>query len=183
MGPALDLDKLIADWRGPLLGLIASWGAPWGDAEVLAQDAFAEAWLARDRFTGSWDRCPIVGAWLRGIAFNLFRNWQRSRERRAGESIDEHDLAARAESTEVARAGGALAEEGERILHAMQRLTPSHRAVLAMVYLEDSGPREVAGLLGITPKAVESRLYHARKALKLILDADAVSATKPGARP
>lgn len=182
MGPALDLDKLIADWRGPLLGLISSWGAPWGDAEKLAQDAFAEAWLARDRFTGRWDRCPIVGAWLRGIAFNLFRNWRRSRERRAGESIEEHELEARAASVDLARAGGAGADDGERILRAMQHLTPSHRAVLAMVYLEDSGPREVAGLLGITPKAVESRLYQARKAIKAILDADAVSATKRGAR-
>ena len=39
---------------------------------------------------------------------------------------------------------------------------------LRMHYLEASSSREVAALLGVTPKAVEGRLYQARKALRTL---------------
>ena len=51
----MDLATLIASYRGPLIGLIASWGAPWSDAIELAQDSFVEAWLHRDSCRGDWN--------------------------------------------------------------------------------------------------------------------------------
>ena len=43
----MDLSQLIDLYRGPLLGLIASWGGPWVVATEIAQDSFAEAYLNR----------------------------------------------------------------------------------------------------------------------------------------
>ncbi len=39
------LERWIALFRGPLTGLLASWGTDWRQAEELAMDTFAEAWL------------------------------------------------------------------------------------------------------------------------------------------
>ena len=43
----MNLTDLINIYRGPLIGLIAAWGVPWGDAVELAQDSFTTAWLNR----------------------------------------------------------------------------------------------------------------------------------------
>ena len=51
-------------------------------------------------------------------------------------------------------------------MRAFARLSLAHQTVLRVYYLEETGAREVAALLGITPKAVEDRLYQARRALR-----------------
>jgi len=78
----MDLSELIRHYRGPLVGLIASWGAPWTDAAELAQDSFADAYLNRESCSGDWTQPDIFGPWLRGVAHNLYRNWARGRRRR-----------------------------------------------------------------------------------------------------
>ena len=79
----MDLTAFIDAYRGPLVGLIASWGAPWGEAREIAQDSFAEAWLNRESCRGDWNDPAVFGRWLRGVALNQFRNWNRNRWRRA----------------------------------------------------------------------------------------------------
>ena len=79
MGGDMDLDRIIDRWRGPLVGLLGARGASPADAVELAQDAFSEAYLGRERFEGSWEDDGAVGAWLRGIALNLLRAGARRR--------------------------------------------------------------------------------------------------------
>ena len=168
-----DLEEWIAAFRGPLVGLLASWGPSWSVAEELAQDAFAEAWVGRERFRGDPRDRAAVGAWLRGIAWNLHR----ARERR-------EDLR-RAVPLEAEGPSAPSAEPDERrglLAAAFARLTGPHQAVLRMVYLEETSPREVAALLGITAKAVEDRLYQARKALRVLAEREARRSAQ-GVRP
>jgi len=64
----LDLSDFIDRFRGPLIGLIASWGANYNDASEIAQDSFADAYLNRGSCRGDWQDPEVFGAWLRGIA-------------------------------------------------------------------------------------------------------------------
>ena len=57
----MDLTRFVNTYRGPLIGLIASWGAPWTDAAEIAQDSFVEAWLKRHYCRGDWTT-PEVSA-------------------------------------------------------------------------------------------------------------------------
>lgn len=167
----LDLERHVESMRGPLTGLIAAWGAPWPDAEELAQDALAEAFVQRERFRGDPGDLGALGAWVRGIALNLVRNWKRARGRRRTEELaDDHP----------ARSGGERGDD--ELLRAIARLDVRHREVLWMHYLEETGVPELAAWLGATPKAVEIRLYKARKALRAQLErARAAAGSTPAA--
>ncbi len=156
------LEGWIAAFRGPLVGLIASWGADWRAAEELAQDTLAEAWVGRARFQGELQDLSAAGAWLRGIAFNLHRTAKRAQDRHRSRSIHETEVPAVEEAPSDERQG-ALAQ-------AFEMLNAKHQSVLRMHYLEETSARQVAALLGTSPKAVESRLYQARKALRVELN-------------
>ena len=160
----MQLEDLIDRFRGPLVGLIASWGAPWREATELAQDAFAEAWLSRRSFRGDLEDSRATGAWLRGIARNLLRDRRSSAVRRRAEAIEEVDPEAPREAEDRERA---------RLLEAMGRLSEEHRSALRVHYLEETSVRETAALLGISEKAAESRLYRARRELKRLLSTEA----------
>jgi RNA polymerase sigma factor (sigma-70 family) len=158
---AADLERWIEQFRGPLVGLLASWGRDWRAAEELAQDCFAQAWLSRERFVGNPDSLAAVGAWLRGIAFRLH-------------AVDRRREAARpSEALEREPAAPPVSEQDERrdvLARAFARLPAPQQTVLRMHYLEESSAAEVAALLGLSAKAVEDRLYQARRALRQIVE-------------
>lgn len=58
-------------------------------------------------------------------------------------------------------------ERHEQLAAAFERLKPEHQSLLRMYYLEETTSTEVAALLGLTAKAVEARLYQARKSLRV----------------
>lgn len=151
-------------FRGPLMGLIASWTPSWRDAEETAQDVFAEAWVGRARFQGDPDDPGAVGAWLRGIAFHLHQAKQRKRGRMRLVGTDTLD-AALSEADEDPDPLGKLAA----LRTGFRQLKPDQQEVLRMHYLETTTARDVGALLGITQKAVEHRLSRARQALKEIV--------------
>lgn len=155
-----DLERWIRSFRGPLIGLLASWGSDWRAAEELAQDVFAEAWVARERYTGRAGNLGEAGAWLRGIAWNSHCAARRAEERRPRRLDPALPLASEGESD----------ERRALLAAAFAELQGPHQAVLRMHYLEETSAREVAALLGLTPKAVEGRLYQARKALRELVD-------------
>lgn len=172
---AMDLDALIDRFRGPLVGLLASWGASPRDAVELAQDAFAEAYLSRERFEGEWEDAGAAGAWLRGIANKLWL--AHGRMTRRPDAIAARELAP-VEATED--------ESGEddsaaRLRALIDGLPQKWKTVLHLRYVEDSGLEEIAGLLGVSERAVEGRLHRARRALKERLDVAACGAAGDGA--
>lgn len=156
-----DFERWIEQFRGPLVGLLASWGRDWRGAEELAQDCFAEAWLARERFVGNPDSLAAVGPWLRGIAFRLHAANQRRETARSAGALD------------VEPAAPPVGEDDERregLARAFAKLPAPQQTVLRMHYLEESSAAEVAALLGLSAKAVEDRLYQARRALRQIVE-------------
>ena len=163
----MEIEHLINTWRGPLVGLLAGWGAPWADATELAQDTLVEAYLSRARLRGDPSDPNVIGPWLRGIARNLFRARRRAASRRREEEL-EHERTT-AVSTDTS---GDLDPEDARleaVRCAMARLPEKFRAVLYMHYLEETPVREVASLLGLPEKTVEGRLHQARQALRRVL--------------
>ena len=90
--PEEAFERWVEAFRGPLVGLLASWGPDWRTAEELAQDTFAEAWFGRARFRGDADDLGAVGAWLRGIAFHLHSAARRREIRARVQPIEPGDV-------------------------------------------------------------------------------------------
>ncbi len=170
----MELTDAIQRFRGPLIGLIISWGAPHADAAEIAQDSFADAWLNRDNCRGDLSDPKIFGAWLRGVAKNTHRNWARGRARRE-RRVRLLDAALLDVAHELQEADH---DELTRLRAAIDRLPTKQKEVVLMHYLEETSVIEVAALLSVTPKSVEGRLYQARRALKQIMDG--TSLTKIG---
>ncbi len=167
---SMDLTGFIDAYRGPLIGLIASWGASWTDAAEIAQDSFVEAWLKRDYCRGDWTDPAVFGRWLRGVAYNKYRNWLRSSRRfqfRAA-TIDEA-----VPQRPVAVADQNREDRLSALRRAIDRLPARQKEVVLMHYLEETSVKDVAMLLSVSPKTVEGRLYQARRDLHRMLHRDA----------
>ena len=163
----MDLTAFINAYRGPLIGLIASWGAPWSDAGEIAQDSFSEAWLSRESCRGDWNDPEVFGRWLRGVALNRYRNWARSRWRRRALTVTLGPAALEQAASECdPESAGQL----DALRQAITRLPANQRQVVLMHYLEETSVKEVAALLSVSVKTVEGRLYQARRALRRLLD-------------
>lgn len=139
------------------------------DASDLAQDTFVRVYRAR----GSYNPAQKFSTWLFTIAANLSRNQLRWRSRHPNVSLD-----AEAESTEQTL-GDTLpaatstphqaadeAERVQRVRAAVQALPGDLREAVVLCEWEDLPVAEAATVLSTTPKAVESRLYRARKLLR-----------------
>jgi RNA polymerase sigma-70 factor (ECF subfamily) len=163
----MDIDRWIATWSGPLVALLAAWGAPWGEAHELAQDALVEAYHGRARLRGDPADPTVAGPWLRGIARHLFLARSRRRATRREEPLGAAALHSAAPGT-----AQASDPRSERALAALTRLPEDLRESLYLHYLEETPVREVAALLGVPESTVQGRLFRARRALRTALGAD-----------
>jgi len=170
----MDLTAFINAYRGPLIGLIASWGAPWRDAAEIAQDSFAEAWLRRDYCRGDWRNPDVFGRWLRGVALNKYRNWARSHQRWQSRiaTLDVDEVQQRPTSADTENS-----ERLKALRRAIDRLPAKQKEVVLMHYIEETSVKEVAALLSVSAKTVEGRLYQARRALHRMLDGASMAQT------
>ena len=159
-----DLEHLVARWRGPLVGLLAARGLPWGQAEELAQDVFAEAWMGRGRFQGDAGDERAMGAWLAGIARNLHRTETR-RPQPASTDAAVEPQAAGPTPQERLDAG----DEAARVHAAIDALPDREREVVRAFYLEETSAARVAALLETSERAVEGLLRRARERLRTAL--------------
>jgi RNA polymerase sigma factor (sigma-70 family) len=162
----MDLSELINTNRGPLMGLIVSWGAPWADAAEIAQDSFADAYLNRESCRGDWTQPDVFGRWLRGVAHNQFRNWVRGRRRLERVVKFESPVVEQA----VASPDPKPSEQLQCLRQAINRLPDKLRQVVLMHYLEESSVKQIAILLSVSAKTVEGRLYQARRSLRQMLE-------------
>ena len=166
----MELEDAIERFRGPLIGLVLSWGVPAADAFEIALDTIADGFLSRDTCLGDVSEPIVFGRWLRGIARNKYLNWARSRSRRERrvQLVAPETLA---ETADDAGQPESIDPRLERLRCEIERLPRKQREVVLMHYLEETTVADVAAVLSVTPKTVEGRLYQARRKLRQRLDA------------
>jgi RNA polymerase sigma-70 factor, ECF subfamily len=139
------------------------------DAEDAAQETFVRVFQNRHKF----DAKHRFTTWLYTIATNLARDRQRHRARHPHVSMDAESDATGGELKNTLAAVDATPEEhaigGERavaVRSAIQSLPEDLRSVILLFEYEELSQQEIAAVMRCTPKAVEMRLYHARKELR-----------------
>ncbi len=59
----------------------------------------------------------------------------------------------------------------DELVRAFRRLAPVHREVLVLIFVQELSYQEAATVLAVPVGTVKSRLNHARRALRALLDA------------
>jgi RNA polymerase sigma-70 factor, ECF subfamily len=160
------LAKLMERWERPVKAFIFRLGVPMSDVDDVAQDAFVRLYQKRAAFRAGAAFKP----WFLTIAGNLARNRRRWGFRHPAGSLEEHIEATGSEpGDEMAVSPAKLVEDSSR--HAEVRKIVSDlpdplREAVVCVELEDMSYAEAAKVMDCTEKAVETRLYRAKQALK-----------------
>lgn len=132
-----------------------------------ALDIVQEAFVAAHRALASYDMARPMRAWLSRIAINKARDWGRRRAvRRLIWAIlpTSHAEQTTDESPSV-ETSAADREELRRVAAAIAALPSNLRETLVLRTIEGLSQADTALTLGISEKAVETRLYRARQRL------------------
>ena len=132
-------------------------------AEDIAQEAFLAAVRAIDRF----DRRRPFGPWMHRIVVNRAIDVARARALR-------REVDAAAGETEEAPPDEPSLPFSDQVLEALRGLGPEQRAVVALRYLFDYTPGEIARALELPRGTVNSRLRRALDRLAEVLEAEPV---------
>lgn len=161
--------SLMAATKADLYRFIRRYVGDEGEAEDVLQETYASAWLAMRRY----DPARPFAVWLRSIALNKCRDRGRRRAvRRVVRGVMGLDAP---EATAVGDDAPAPETrlDDQRRAAALQRalfgLPDSLKAPLLLATLEGRSHAEIASILRVTPKAVETRIARARKRLAGVL--------------
>jgi RNA polymerase sigma-70 factor, ECF subfamily len=163
------LNDLMARHSAPVFHFLCRMVGNEDDANDLAQETFARVFRARANFR----RNGKFSTWLYTIAANLARNHFRWRSRHPNISLEtasddpEQSLENILPVKDPAPSEQVLAAERAAAVRAeVGRLPEDLREALVLCEWEECTVAETAAILETTPKAVESRLYRARKQLR-----------------
>jgi len=140
-----------------------------GDAH-LADDLMQQLWLQARK-----SRADIPESqyefWLRGIAKNLIRShWRRRARRPANVPLANPELAkALADQMIQGEAPAEMLEQQEtrdQLLLAITELDSEEQQLIVEHYFHGCSHADLAECTGLSPRAVEGRLYRARQALR-----------------
>lgn len=160
------LSRLVARWHPRLLR--HAWRVL-GDAER-AKDMVQEAWVEILKGLARLDDVAAFPAWAyRIVTRRCQRSFRRSTRETVGLGADE--MEASAEVPEYAL--GEFAAELSNVIEAIGRLPPPQRAVLALFYIEELSVAEIAIATDVPPGTVKTRLLHARRKVRALLEGDA----------
>jgi RNA polymerase sigma factor (sigma-70 family) len=152
-------------------------GAVYRLVRAQVQDADAALDITQDSFIaafanlGRYDRARPFRFWIMRIALNKCRDWRRRRAVRSffsrARPMDEGAHVADSAPGPDAEAAGR--QELGRVRLAINALPENLRSVLLLRTIEGMSQAEAAALLGVSEKAVETRLYRARMKLTEML--------------
>lgn len=156
---------LMQQTKGALFRFIRRYVGDDQDAYDLLQDTYAAAWLSIRRY----DPQRPFEAWIRTIALNKCRDWSRRRfvRRLVRGSVDlsSPEAMAVADAAEPADEQMEVGRRLSRLTDEIGHLPPHLKAPLLLTAIEGRSQMETAGILGISVKAVETRLARARRRL------------------
>jgi RNA polymerase sigma-70 factor (ECF subfamily) len=154
-------DRMVVEYHDSIRRLVFRL-LGWRDGgEDVVQEVFLSAWAAWARFPGA----ARAELWLKRIAVNKCRSWQRREAVRArwfrwlrAAPVEEPQVAAEDPPATEERAG--------RVRQAIQSLDRRYREVMVLHYLEQMSVDEVAQVVGVRRNTVEVWLHRARRQLE-----------------
>lgn len=161
------LNRIMDRWSRSLHAFVFRYVQHREEASDLVQETFVRVYQHRERYRPDGK----FSTWLFTIAVNLCRNRMRWRRRHPTVSLDDEEADGRTREARESpgTSPGAAVERQESIRavrEAIARLSHELRTAFILSQYEGLSHEEIARIANCTPKAVETRIYRARKKLK-----------------
>ncbi len=156
--------EIVRRYQQPVFRLARACVGEPDEALDLVQETFVAAHQALPRYDGQ----RAMRAWLSTIAINKCRDWARKRTARRFFSFAapiDHRAEAVVDDQVAIDDGAADRQELDRVTDAISALPMNLKEALVLRTIEGLSQAETADVLGISQKAVETRLYRARSRL------------------
>ncbi len=153
--------ELYRRFSGMLFNFLLSLVRDQHAAEDLLQEVFLAVWKGAGRYRGA----AAVKTWLFNIAYNQGISWHRRRKELLVDDLDQLVIAP--SSPDIM--GDPI--QNRLVVHALEQLTPHHRAALELVLYYQMSYREAAEVLACPVGTVKSRVSYARRQLQAMLNA------------
>lgn len=162
-------ETLMAATKGDLFRFVRRYTGHDEEALDLVQETYVSAWLAIHRY----DPVRPFDVWLRAIALNKCRDWSRRRAVRRwirhSVGLDSAEAAHVADDSPDAETLVDDRRRLEQLNAALIRLPDTLKVPLLLTTVDGRSQQEAAEILGVTAKAVETRIARARQKLAAIL--------------
>lgn len=153
-GESYLFEEIINRYRSRVASLIYNVTGGCDELEDIAQEVFVSVY----RNLGLFEHRSQLGTWIYRITVNKCRDWQRKTiRRRSGQVIELYgtDRASPADATSEW-------EERDTVRKAVDGLPERYRPVIILYYYHDLSCQEIAEVLGMPKKTVETRLIRGR---------------------
>jgi len=159
-------EELVRRHQDAVYGMALRFVRSAGDAEDVAQEVFLTAFRGLAGFKGD----AKFSTWLYRVTFNRCADWLR-KNKRPGRRQAPMDEAGEVADGRVDLAGGLIeSEDRDRVRRALDGLEEKYRSVVMLLYYQKLSYEQIASVLGVPLKTVETRLYRARKLLRKALE-------------
>ncbi|MBC2607630.1 RNA polymerase sigma factor [Pelagicoccus albus] len=165
------LEKIIEYWERPLFSFVFRYTQNEFAAREIVQETFIRIYQKRERFDFSYP----MSSWVFTIAANLCKNRARWRRRHPEVSLEGEKRGGENESGLIEFLP-ADAETPHHILERQEDLKALKDAVMSLPHdlrtavllhhYQEMSYKEIAEVVGCSPRGVETRLYRARKQLR-----------------
>ena len=156
--PDAFIRQAMGAWGGSVWRLALAQTGSKEDAEDVYQDVFLRLAQSATEFSSQ----EHLKAWLLRVAVNRCHDVARLRSRRPAVPLDSMPF-------EPSDAGPLSPDEVRALWEAVGELPERMRVVIHLYYQEGYSGKEIAGLLGLEPSTVRTRLQRARAQLKISL--------------
>lgn len=126
------------------------------DVDEVLDDVMLVVWKDASRFRGD----ARLSTWVFGIAYRKALNAMRS-ERRYQDPLDRN--------ADIGGCASPANDNKEWIEAALARLSPDHRQVMELTYTSGFSYQEIAEIAGCPVNTVKTRMFHARRRLRMLL--------------
>ena len=166
-GRETDFQRLVRLYENDVMRFILRLEPNVADAEELTPDVLLAAYTSMGSFRGDSN----IRTWLLGIAYRTTITHLRHRGAEIVYIEDNDTLLSRVADKDVDKSLNDDSEEQiERLMKAIDLLTPEDRTLIIEHYLEERPMKEVAQILDIEYGTAVTRLHRIRKKLYLIIN-------------
>ena len=162
-------DKIVDLYKNRVFGMAYKFTSDYDESQDLAQEIFLKIYRQIKNFRGE----SKLSTWIYRISVNTCLDWKKKKEKMKSinfsnmVNVENRDQIIDIKDESMSPDRVVLQDEDQKQIHKMiYELSDKYKTVLIMYHFNDMTYQDIAKVLDIPERTVETRLYRARRMLK-----------------